>query len=300
MPTLVVITGPTGSGKTDLAISVAKRLGCEIVSADSRQIYKGIEIGTAAPTAKQLDEVKHHFIGTLDLDAYYSAAQFETDVMTLLPRLWKKSEYVIMAGGSMMYIDAVLKGIDDLPTISSHTREYCLSLYAQGGLQALVDTLTRLDPEYLQQADKANHRRLIHAIEICIEGGEPYSKLRKGLVKQRPWRTVMMTLDYPRQELFNRINRRVDAMIASGLQVEAGRLISKRNLNALNTVGYKEMFAYFDGQMSLDEAIARIAKNTRVYAKKQLLWLSKQPDVFRLDPVGSLTEQALAAINAPH
>ncbi len=296
--TLVIVTGPTASGKTGLSIQIARRLGCEIISADSRQIYKGMPVGTAAPTAEQLRSVPHHFVATLEPTEYYSAARFEEDVMALLPRLWQSNDYVVMCGGSMMYIDAVTKGIDELPTISDEVRSQVKALYESGGNEILIDTLRRVDPAYLEKADLNNSRRLIHAIEISIQAGVPCSSLMTGVVKQRDFRIVKLAIDYPRQMLFDRINRRVDMMIADGLEDEARALMPMRHLNSLNTVGYKEMFAMFDGIMDRPTAIARIAKNTRVYAKKQLLWLSKDPSVIRLDPKSDLLEQAMTAIYA--
>lgn len=294
-PILVVITGPTGSGKTDLSIQLAQRLGCDIISADSRQLFRDIPIGTAAPSPQQLATVIHHFVGTLSLDEYYSAARYEEDVMALLPSMWEKSPYAVMCGGSMMYVDAVTRGIDDLPTVSDSVRRHVMDLYESEGIEGIRATLRNLDPDYLAIADPANHRRLIHAIEISLEAGQPYSSLRTGTVKERPFKTVKMMIDYPRETLFDRINRRVDAMIEAGFIEEARRVYPLRHLNSLNTVGYKEMFAAFDGTMTLDTAIERMKKNTRVYAKKQLTWLKRDPSVIRLNPSTSLTD-ALAAL----
>lgn len=295
-PTLIIVTGPTGSGKTDLSIKLARHLGCEIISADSRQLFRDIPIGTAAPTPEQLNEVKHHFVGTLSLDEYYSAARYEEDVLKLLDKLWQKNDKAIMCGGSMMYIDAVTKGIDELPTVSNQVRDHVMKLYQDEGIEGIRQILRNLDPEYLASADPSNHRRLIHAIEICLESGVPYSSLRTGTVKERPFNIITMMIDYPREELFDRINRRVDEMIANGLEEEARKVYHLRHLNSLNTVGYKEMFAWFDGTMDRDTAIARIAKNTRVYAKKQLTWLKRNPDVIRLKPEEAYSA-ALSAIS---
>lgn len=294
-PIFVVITGPTGSGKTDLSIQLAQRLGCDIISADSRQLFRDIPIGTAAPSPQQLATVTHHFVGTLSLDEYYSAARYEEDVMALLPSMWEKSPYAVMCGGSMMYVDAVTRGIDDLPTVSDSVRRHVMDLYESEGIEGIRATLRNLDPDYLAIADPANHRRLIHAIEISLEAGQPYSSLRTGTVKERPFKTVKMMIDYPRETLFDRINRRVDAMIEAGFIEEARRVYPLRHLNSLNTVGYKEMFAAFDGTMTLDTAIERMKKNTRVYAKKQLTWLKRDPSVIRLNPSTSLTD-ALTAL----
>lgn len=288
--TLIVVTGPTGSGKTDLAIKLALHYGCHILSADSRQLYRDIPIGTAAPTAEQLALVPHHFVGTLSLEDYYSAAQYEEDVMRLLPELWRDNDYVVMCGGSMMYVDAVTKGIDELPTITPEIRRRAMAIYEQGGVELLRDTLLRLDPVYYNQVDLNNHKRLVHAIEITMQAGVPYSSLRTGRVKQRPFRIVKMALDYEREVLFERINRRVDAMMAAGLEQEARSVYHLRHLNSLNTVGYKEMFAYFDGTMDYDTAVARIGKNTRVYAKKQLTWYKRDGELNMLTPHDAVSQ----------
>lgn len=288
--TLIVITGPTGSGKTSLSLSVAKKLNCHILSADSRQLYRDIPIGTAAPTIEELQEAPHHFVGTLGLEDYYSAAQYESDALSLLGQLWQENRYALMCGGSMMYVDAVCRGIDELPTISAAIREKAMAIYEEGGLSLLQKTLQRLDPEYYEIVDKNNHKRLVHAIEIIMEAGVPYSSLRTGEVKQRDFRIVKVAINYEREQLFDRINRRVDKMIAEGLEEEARRVYHLRHLNSLNTVGYKEMFAYFDGTMDYETAIARIAKNTRVYAKKQLTWLKKDPTIHFLNPSTAFEE----------
>lgn len=296
-PTLIIITGPTGSGKTDLSIKLAQTLKCDIISADSRQLYRDIPIGTAAPTPEQLASARHHFIGTLALDDYYSAARYESDVMELLPKVWNDDNIAIMCGGSMMYIDAVTRGIDQLPTISDDIRRHVMQLYESQGIEGVRATLRNLDPEYLRTADPANHRRLVHAVEICLEAGVPYSSLRTGEVKQRPFNTIKMMIDYDRPTLFDRINRRVDNMIAEGLIEEARSVYHLKHLNSLNTVGYKELFAFFDGTMTLDVAVPRIAKNTRVYAKKQHTWLQRDPDLIKLNPE-SAYKQALELITS--
>ena len=295
-PTLIVVTGATGSGKTALSIAIAQRLGCHILSADSRQLYRDIPIGTAAPTADELAAVPHHFVGTLGLTDYYSAAQYEADALALLDELWRDCPYAVMCGGSMMYVDAVCRGIDDLPTISDEIRAKAMALYHEGGLPLLHETLKRLDPVYFNQVDLNNHKRLVHAIEISMQAGVPYSSLRTGGVKQRPFRIIKVAIDYEREALFDRINRRVDAMIEAGMVEEARRVYPLRHLNSLNTVGYKELFAYFDGQMDYEIAVARIGKNTRVYAKKQLTWMKKDPSIHFLNPENAL-EQVMALVN---
>lgn len=274
-PTLIVITGATASGKTAVALDIAARLGCDIISADSRQIYRGIPVGTAAPTPVELARVRHHFVGILDLDAYYSAAMFERDVMELLPRLWSRNSCAVMCGGSMMYVDAVTDGIDELPTISDSVRAHVRDIESHSGLPGLLALLEIVDPAYASQVDPANTKRVAHAVEISLQAGRPYSELRIGRRKERPFDIIKVAIDMPRAELFDRINRRVDTMMEQGLLDEARRVYPLRHLNALNTVGYKELFAYLDGDMDLPTAVARIAKNTRVYAKKQLTWLSR-------------------------
>lgn len=288
--TLIVITGPTGIGKTDTAIKVAKQLGAEIISADSRQVYRGIPIGTACPTAEELAEVKHHFINILNLDEYYSAAQFESDVMALLPQLFEKCDYAVMCGGSMMYVDAVCNGIDDIPTISEEVRTEAYSLLETIGVEGVAERIKDIDPDYYAIADKQNAKRLVHALEIYMQSGKPFSSFRTGKKKSRPFRILKFGLNMPREELFARINMRVDKMMELGLEEEARNVYHLRHLNSLNTVGYKEMFAYFDGTMDYVTARERIKKNTRVYAKKQLTWYAKDPDIITLHPTTAPAE----------
>jgi len=290
MKLLTVITGPTASGKTALAVALARHLGCEIISADSRQVYRDMAVGTAVPTAAELHGVPYHNIARLPLDSYYSAACFEQDTLRLLDTLWSRSDYAILCGGSMMYVDAVTRGIDEIPTVSDEIRADVLARYRARGLDAMLDELRSLDPEYAGIVDARNPKRVIHAIEICLQAGRPYSALRTGQAKERPWQTLMMAIDYPRDILFSRINARVDAMVRDGLVDEARRLYPQRHLNALNTVGYKELFAAFDGTMPLDTAIERIKKNTRVYAKKQLTWMQRYTDIHRLTPANAVAE----------
>ena len=288
--TLIVITGPTGIGKTDTAINVARHLGTEILSADSRQIYRGIPIGTACPTAEELAAVKHHFINILNLDEYYSAAQYESDVLELLPKLFERHDYVVMCGGSMMYVDAVCNGIDDIPTVSDDVRNEAYSILETEGLEEVARRVKEVDPEYYEIADKQNAKRLVHALEIYMQSGKPFSSFRTGAKKERPFRILKYSLEMPREELFARINSRVDKMMELGLEEEARSVYHLRHLNSLNTVGYKEMFAYFDGTMDFITARERIKKNTRVYAKKQMTWYAKDPDIIYLHPSTAVTE----------
>lgn len=282
--TLIVITGPTGIGKTDTAIAVAKHLNTEIISADSRQVYRGIPIGTACPSAEELSTVKHHFINILNLDQYYSAAQFESDVMKLLPQLFERHDYVVMCGGSMMYVDAVCNGIDDIPTVSDEVRAEAYSILDREGVEGVIARLKEVDADYLAIADLKNAKRLVHALEIYMQSGRPFTSFRTGAKKNRPFRILKFMLDMPREQLFERINARVDKMMEMGLEDEARSVYPLRHYNSLNTVGYKEMFAYFDGTMDYITARERIKKNTRVYAKKQLTWYAKDSDIIKLHP----------------
>lgn len=282
-PKLIVITGPTASGKTSLAIDVARRLGCEIISADSRQLFRELPIGTAAPSPRELAAVTHHLIATLGLHDYYSAAQFEQEALSLLPQLFERSGgYAVVCGGSMMYVDALINGIDMMPTISQEVRDKVSRLADEQGPEGLLALLEITDPEYYSQVDRANTKRVIHALEISMQAGQPYSSLRTGQKVQRDFDIFKFAIDMPRDVLFDRINRRVDMMIADGLVDEARSVYHLRHLNALNTVGYKEIFAWLDGDMDFDRAVARIKKNTRVYAKKQLTWLKRDESVLWL------------------
>lgn len=288
-PLLIVVTGPTASGKTALAIDIATRLGTEIVSADSRQIYRGIPITTAVPAPEELAAVRHHLIECKDITEQYSAAAFADDALEILDNLFRRYGCAVVCGGSMMYIDALTKGIDDIPDISDTVRARVADIYAGNGLDGVLALLEIMDPEYFAKVDRANTRRVMHAVEICMQSGRTYTELRTGNVVQRPFRTQMVAIDRSRDNLFGRINARVDAMVDAGMEEEARRMYPHRHLNALNTVGFKEWFAHFDGTMDRATAIARIAKNTRVYAKKQLLWLSKQSDVHYVKPGDTLS-----------
>ena len=277
--TLIVITGPTAVGKTTLCMDIAKHFGIPIINADSRQIYRELKIGTARPTDEQTQAVSHYFVGTLGLDDYYSASLFEQQVLQLLDQLFSTSDYALLTGGSMMYIDAVCDGIDDIPTIDEETRRLMKQRLADEGLEALCEELRRLDPEYYEIVDRQNPRRVVHALEICTMTGKTYTSFRRRERRQRPFRIVKIALNRPREELYERINRRVDQMMSDGLLDEARALYPKKELNALNTVGYKELFDYLDGRWPLEEAVERIKGNTRRYARKQLTWYKKDEQI---------------------
>lgn len=277
--TLIVITGPTAVGKTALCLDVAKHFHIPIINADSRQIFRELKIGTAPPTEAQMQQVHHDFVGILGLDDYYSASLFEQQVLELLGRQFLSSDYALMAGGSMMYIDAVCDGIDDIPTIDDQTRTTMKQRLADEGLESLCEELRQRDPEYYEIVDRQNPRRVVHALEICLMTGKTYTSFRKREKRQRPFNIVKIGLNRPREELYDRINRRVDQMMADGLLEEAKALYPKRHLNALNTVGYKELFDYIDGRWPLEEAVERIKGNTRRYARKQLTWFKKDESI---------------------
>ena len=286
MDTLIVIEGPTAVGKTSLAVELARLLGTDVINADSRQMFKGMRVGTAAPSVEEMKGVKHHFVEWLEIDDYYSAAMFEEDVLKLLDKMFAEGTNgkALMSGGSMMYIDAVCKGIDYIPTITAHTRQWMRERLETEGLETLCEELRVLDPEYYNIVDRRNVRRVVHALEICHQTGSKYSSFRTKTVKERKFRIKKVGLTRPREELYDRINRRVDQMIASGLEEEARRLLPYSHLNALNTVGYKEMFAYIKGEKPLDETVQTIKGNTRNYARKQLTWMRKDPDVRWFNP----------------
>lgn len=283
-PTLIVLTGPTGIGKTELSLSLAETYHTDIISADSRQLYADLKIGTAAPTPQQLARVKHFFIGTLQLTDYYSAAQYEMEVMKLLDELFKTHSIVLLTGGSMMYVDAVCKGIDDIPTVDEETRTLITERYEQEGLEQLCSELKLLDPEYYQTVDLKNPKRVIHALEICYMTGRTYTSFRTQTAKERPFDIIKIGLKREREELYERINRRVDTMMEEGLLEEAQRMYPYRTLNALNTVGYKELFKYFDGEWTLQFAIEKIKQNSRIYSRKQMTWSRRDPNIVWFHP----------------
>lgn len=287
---MFVLLGPTGVGKSEAALTIAKHLDSPVINADSRQIYKEIPVGTAAPTPQQQKEVRHYFVGNRSIDDYYSASLYEKECLSLIERLFNGSEddtrhsSLLLTGGSMMYIDAVCKGIDNIPTVNEETRQWMEQRLQTEGLPKLVEELHLLDPEYWAIVDKNNPRRVVHALEICHQSGHPYSFYRKGSVRQRPFRIIKTGLNRAREKMYERINARVLQMVKDGLIEEALSVYDKRSLNALNTVGYKEMFDYLNGLITLDEAIRKTQSNTRRYMRKQLTWFKKDPDIHWFSP----------------
>lgn len=284
MKTLIVIVGPTGVGKTELCLKVAEAFGTVIVNADSRQIFKEIPVGTAAPTIAERRRIRHFFVGNLHIDQYYNASMFENDVIALLDTLFKEKDYVIMSGGSMMYVDAVCNGIDDIPTVDTATRSKVMREYEEKGLDYICGRLEELDPEYYSIVDKRNPKRVIHAVEICLSTGRTYTSFRVNAKKDRPFNIIKVGLTLNREQLYERIDGRVDRMVADGLIQEAEKMYPYRNLNSLNTVGYKELFDYFDGKCTLEEAVFRIKCDTHKYCRKQLTWFKRDKDIHWFSP----------------
>ncbi|MDE5787458.1 MAG: tRNA (adenosine(37)-N6)-dimethylallyltransferase MiaA [Bacteroidaceae bacterium] len=284
MKTLVVLLGPTGVGKTELSLSLAEMLGCPILNCDSRQLFAGLSIGTAAPTEEQIKRVQHFLVGALHIEDYYSAARYESDAIRLINNLFQTHDSLLLSGGSMMYIDAVCKGIDDIPTISDEIRSDVKQQLQERGLEALAEDLKRLDPAYYELVDKKNTRRIVHALEVCYMSGKTYTSFRTRSTRKRDFRIVKIGLNRPREELFQRINSRVDTMMSDGFLHEVRQFAPYRHCNALNTVGYKELFQFLDGTWPLETAVERIKKNTRVYAKKQLTWFQRDDSITWFHP----------------
>lgn len=293
MNSLVILLGPTGVGKTELSLRIAEHLGSPIISSDSRQLYKDLPIGTAAPTPEQMARVKHYMVGTLDLTDYYSASNFEEDVISLLQTLHQTIPAVVMTGGSMMYIDAVSKGIDDIPTVTPEIREAIYAQFEREGLEPILTELKETDPVHYNEVDRMNYKRVIHAVEICRLTGKPYSSFRTKSKKERPFNIIKIGITRDREELYDRINQRVDQMIDDGLLEEARKVYPNRHLNSLNTVGYKELFKYFDGEWPLDLAIEKIKRNSRVYARKQMTWFKRDTEIkwFHPDDEAEILQQ---------
>lgn len=278
-PTLVVLLGPTGVGKTAISMKLAELFACPIVSSDSRQLYRELKIGTAAPSPQQLEQVQHYFIGTHSIFDLYSAGQYELDAIQLLNELFVKHNVVLLVGGSMMYIDSICNGIDDIPTVDPATRQHWLDVYAEKGADFILRELKRLDPVHYEEVDLKNHKRVLHALEICSITGKPFSDIRTGTKKERPFNIIKIGLNRERDELYERINLRVDEMMEEGLLEEASQFYPYKRLNTLNTVGYKELYAYMDGEWTLDFAVNMIRQDSRRYAKKQLSWFNRDKEI---------------------
>lgn len=283
-PFLIIITGPTAVGKTDLVIKLAKKFNTSIISCDSRQFYKELKIGTAPPSPKQLKEVKHYFVHFLSIHNYYNVSKYENDVLHLLEKLFKERQIVFMSGGSGLYIDAVCNGIDDMPDVDVELREDLNQQLKVNGIEWLRNQLYKLDVDTYKRIDLSNKNRILRAVEVCIQTGKPYSSFLKRKRRERPFHILKIALDIPRKELYYRINRRVQIMMEQGLEEEARQFIDCRNLVALKTVGYKELFDYFDGKISKDEAIELIQRNTRKYARKQLTWFRRNNEYAWFNP----------------
>lgn len=281
---LVVLLGPTGVGKTDLSIFLAEYFKSSIVSSDSRQIYKEIKIGTAVPDEESLNKIKHYFISSLSIHDYFNSWEYEKQAIKQIEELHETSDVVLLVGGSMMYIDAVCKGIDDIPTIDTELRDKIMNRYNNEGIEPIKNELKKLDPSFYNEVDLNNHKRVIHALEVCIQSGKPYSSLRTNISKKRNFEIIKIGLNRDREELYDRINRRVDLMFEEGLLEEAKQMFPYKNLNSLNTVGYKELFGYFDKEYDLDEAKRLIKRNSRRYAKRQLSWFNRDSDIKWFNP----------------
>lgn len=302
MKTLITLQGPTGVGKTELSLRLAEFFDTCILNADSRQVYRDIPIGTAAPTEAERRRVPHHFVGMLALDDYYSAAQYESDVLQLLnDEVFPQKDVAILSGGSMMYIDAVCKGIDDIPTIDAETREMMRERYEREGLEPLAEELRLLDPDYYAKCDIRNPKRVVHALEICYMTGRTYTSFRVRRKAHRPFRIIKVGLQREREELYDRINRRVDSMMQDGWLDEARRVLPFRHCNSLNTVGYKELFKYLDGEWELDFALEKIRRNTRVYSRKQMTWFRRDEEVrwFHPEDANGILDYLQAVLKTP-
>jgi len=281
---LVVVLGPTGVGKTDLSIALAERYNTSIVSSDSRQIYREMNVGTAVPEQEYLDRVKHYFIGDLSIHDYYNSWEYEKQAVAKIEELHKSSDVVLLVGGSMMYIDAVCNGIDDIPTIDPQLRADILKKYEEEGLESIRMQLKQLDPVFYDEVDLKNAKRVIHAVEVCLMAGKPYSSMRTNKGRERSFEIIKLGLNRDREELYDRINKRVDIMFADGLEDEARSLYPYKSLNSLNTVGYKELFGYFNGEYDFEEAVRLIKRNSRRYAKRQLSWFNRDESIQWFNP----------------
>lgn len=288
--TLIVLVGPTGIGKTSLSLDWAEALDAPIISADSRQLYRELPIGTAAPSKEELCRVPHYMVGVASISEHYSAARYEAEVIPLIESLLQKHRYVLLVGGSMLYIDAIIKGIDDVPDVAEDVRQTLYQRWQQEGLEPILKELKEVDPLYYNTVDKKNHKRVIHGLEIFYSSGKPFSSFRTHQVKERSFDMICFELTRPREELYERINGRVHQMLEAGWLEEARALYPFRHLNALNTIGYKELFNYIGGHCSLDEAVQQIARNTRIYARKQMTWFKKSDFYIRVPATISCEE----------
>lgn len=281
---LIILLGPTGVGKTDLSFELASYYQTEIISCDSRQIYQEMHIGTAVPDRQILESIPHHFIGSHSIHDYYNASKFEVEVLDRLAVLFQKMDVVLMTGGSMMYIDALCKGIDDLPEVDEELRRSLMDRMESEGIESLRNELRYHDPDYYNEVDLRNPKRILHALEICLMTGSPYSAFRTNQPKKRPFHIIKIGLNLDRELLYNRINQRVEKMFNEGLEQEARNLYPFRHLNSLNTVGYRELFDCFDGKMTLEEAKEKIKANSRKYARKQLTWFRRDSEITWFTP----------------
>ncbi|GAB6120929.1 tRNA (adenosine(37)-N6)-dimethylallyltransferase MiaA [Dysgonomonas termitidis] len=298
MKQLIVLLGPTGVGKTELSLNLAEHYRSPVISADSRQFFKGLEIGTAAPTTKQLSQVQHFLVGMLGITDYYSASEFERDALNIIAEQHKIHDVLVATGGSMMYIDALCNGIDDVPTIDEGLRKELYDLYEKEGLEPIRDQLKTIDPDFYNIVDLKNYKRVIHALEVCLMTGKPYSSFRTNTKKQRPFDIVKIGLTRERGQLYERINQRVDEMMEQGLLEEAEQYYPQRHLNSLNTVGYKELFKYLDGEWTLDFAIEKIKQNSRIYSRKQMTWFKRDEDIHWINLSETTDSEALQKIIA--
>lgn len=281
---LLVLLGPTGVGKTDISLQLAEHFRCPVISTDSRQFYKELKIGTAAPDEKQLLRVKHYFIGSHSIHDEYNAGQYEIDVMELLQKLFLEHDVVMLVGGSMMYIDAVCNGIDDIPSVDAETRKFWTLQLEEKGTEFIKNELKRLDPAHYNEVDLNNTKRILHALEICSITGKPFSEIRTGIRKKRPFNIVKIGLNLPREELYERINQRVIQMMKDGLLEEARQYYQFRHLNTLNTVGYKELYEYMDGKCTIEFAVNMIQQDSRRYAKRQMSWFNRDNEIVWFHP----------------
>lgn len=294
--TLIVVLGPTGVGKSAISIHLAQYYSTDILSADSRQLFRELSIGTAVPPAEDLEAVPHHFVQTRSIHDYYNVSEYETEAIALINQLFLTKNPLILTGGSMLYVDTICKGIDDIPTVTPEIRNQVIAWYQQNGLEALQQRLLALDPEYYQIADLNNAKRLLHAVEVCQMTGKTYTSFRKNTVRTRPFQMIKIGINQQREVLYERINQRVDLMMEAGLLEEAKRVYPYRELNSLNTVGYKELFAYFDGSCSLEEAVDLIKRNSRKYARKQLTWFRRDTEIQWFEP--DQQDEIIAYINS--